>query len=92
MPSFKYDTLLYHYECQKICGFVDSLGTANKRELWHILVGDLDGNGFAFGTAVGHANLNTSLNIKVRYLDLGGEDIPVPVVLHGGCSLGRLST
>lgn len=70
----------------------DSLGTANQRELRHILVGDLDGNGFSFGTAVGHANLNAGLNIKVRYLDLGGEDIPVPVVFHGGCSLSRLST
>lgn len=76
----------------KDCGGVYSLGTASQRQLGHVLVGDLKDNGFAFAAAVGHANLNASLNIKVRYLDLGGEDIPVPVIFHGGCSLGRLST
>lgn len=73
-------------------GWFDSLGPANQRKLWHILVGDLNGDRLSFGTAVSHANLDTGLNIKIRYLDLGGEDIPVPVVLHGGCSLSRLST
>lgn len=61
-----------------------SLGTPNQRELGHVLVGDFKDNGFAFGTAVGHANFYTGLNIKVRYLDLGGENPPVPVVFHGG--------
>lgn len=69
-----------------------SLGTANQRELGHVLAGDLEDNGLAFGNAVSHANLNTGLNIKVRYLDLGGEDILVPVVLHSGCGLGWLRT
>lgn len=64
----------------KDCGLVDLLGTANQRELWDVLVGDLEGNGFASAIAVGHANLDTGLDIKVRDLDLGGEDIPVPVV------------
>lgn len=78
--------------CETKISRVDSLGTANQRELGHILVGDLQGDGFAFGTAVGHANLHAGLNVKVRYLNLGGEDIPVPVVLHGGGGLARLRT
>lgn len=90
--SSKSDILFIDSMLNKRFLFVDSLGTANQRELGHVLIGDLKGNGFAFGTAVSQANLNAGLDIKVRYLDLCGKDIPVPVVLHGGCSLGRLST
>ncbi len=76
----------------KVCACADLLSTTNQRELWHVLVGDLEDNGFSFDTAVAHADLNTGLNIEVRYFNLSGEHIPVPVVFHGGCSLGRLST
>lgn len=83
--------------CETIIDFagydcIHSLGTANQGELWHVLVGDLNQEGFPFGAAVGHANLNARFHIKVGYHDLRGEDIPVPVVFHGGCSLSRLST
>lgn len=71
---------------------VHSLGTANQRQLWHVLVGDLKGDGFPSGSAVGHANLDTGLNIEVGYLNLGGENVPVPVVFHCERSLSRLST
>lgn len=77
---------------KKVCGGLYLLGTANQRELGHVLVGNLKGDGLALGWAVGHANLDSSLNINVRYLDLGGEDIPVSVVFHGGCGLSSLST
>lgn len=74
------------YDC------IYSLGAANQGQLWYILVRDLNQEGFPFGLAVGHANLNARFHIKVGYNDLGGEDIHVPVVFYGGCSLSRSST
>lgn len=71
---------------------VYSLGTTNQRQLLHVLVGELEEDGFALRAAVCRSHFKACLKIDVRYLDLSGENIPVPVVLHGGCGLRGLFT
>ena len=75
-----------------MCAYVNLLGATNQRPLGNILVGDFDGNGLALGAAVSEAHPDSSLHIIVRNLDIGGEDVLVPVVLHCGCGLSGFGT
>lgn len=72
-------------------GFCDYLlGAANQRQLRDVLVGDVDGDGLSIGLC--ETNPDSSLHIIVRDLDVGGQDVPVPVVFHGGSGLSGFST
>lgn len=74
-------------------GFCDYLlGAANQRQLRDVLVGDVNGDGLSIGCAVGEINPDSCLHIVVGDLDVCGQDVPVPVVLHGGGGLSGIST
>lgn len=70
----------------------DSLGAAGQRELGHVFVGDLQSQGFSSGAAVSQADLDSSLDVDVWDVDLGGEHISVPVVFHCHCCLYGFGT
>ena len=75
-----------------MCAHVNLLGTTNQRQLGNVLVGDFDGDGLALGAAVSEAHPDSSLHITVRNLDIGGENVLVPVVLYCGCGLSGFRT
>lgn len=74
---------------------VSLLSAANQGQLRDVLVDEVNGDGvysFALGVAIHNAQSDSSLQVKVRDLDVGGDDILPPVVLHSGCGLSGVST
>lgn len=70
---------------------VSLLSAANQRQLRDVLVDEVKGDGvysIALGVAINNAQSDSGLQVKVRDLDVGGEDILPPVVLHSGCGCG----
>lgn len=54
---------------------------ANQRNLRDVLVGDLNHDPLSTGAIISDAKSNSSLDVKIRYLDISGENMCVPVVL-----------
>lgn len=71
------------------------LGTANQGELRDVLVNKVKRDrvsSLALGVSINNTQPKSSLNIVVRDLNVGGDDIPPSVVFHDGSSFSRLCT
>lgn len=71
------------------------LGTADQGELGDVLVHKVQGDGVgssAPGVSINQTQPHAGFHIVVWDLEVGGDDVPPPVVFHDGSGLGGGST